>query len=814
MRMHIVKYFVLPTFLAIISVVAGAWLIPKIDLQYTGISQISRADARTIVETFVKNRGIDVSEFYLDQFFIHDNTGIDFLARNYGAEETISLAQTETLPLAYWQFRYYRNAPRDNQIEFYDLRISPSGKLIKYQHLLPDSAAGARLTSEQAKRLAEELAAKWPSVKFSEYELEKASSIEKAKRTDHTFVYHSISKNYNGGHLAFVVQICGDEIAQISSYFREPDSFISQSGLVGGANLLFNSISILAYVFLLFLSIIIFLQKYHAGLVGVRNGLRIGALIYIAFILQTILSWDIFGLGTQIGAIGLFHKRFVILGFTLATSTLTIFLHIFTAWTVGDHIIQDEKLPLLHGMDSLIHNRWLTKNLGREIPIGIASGATIFGLIQFLSWLLIHFIDAVPRLSVQDGSYFSYKILFLGVMASIVFNVIFEEVVSRKFLITYLYQKYKKPALAIFVAAAITAIMNIFFSSAHIFWPSYWSLLPYFIIALLQGFVFWRHGLIAAICSNIVLQILPVMIPLFSSAAVEYQLNALAFAGTIVLLLGLGIVAFKKGKFIIFARSEEPAHIRRIKEQTRMQKELEIAQKVQLGLLPKEKPQIEGFDIAGVSYPALEVGGDYFDFIGLENGNLGIAIGDVSGKGVPAAIYMTLTKGILQSHAEHDLSPKQVLSKVNSLMYRTIEKSWYVSMFYAVLDTRAKKMRFSRAGHNPAIVFHTDGSAPQMLQPAGIGLGLEYGDVFTHTLVEGELQLSQGNTLVFYTDGFTEAMNAEGEEFGEDRFMEILSSYNNGSAEGLLQHTLREVNKFVDNYPQHDDMTMVVIKVK
>ncbi len=356
--------------------------------------------------------------------------------------------------------------------------------------------------------------------------------------------------------------------------------------------------------------------------------------------------------------------------------------------------------------------------------------------------------------------------------------------------------------------------MNIFFSNSHIFWPSYWSLLPYFFIALLQGFIFWRYGLIAAVCSNIVMQIMPVMIPLFSSAAFEYQMTAYLFGVFILGMLVLGFTGLKKGKFIIFARNEEPAHIRRIKEQTRMQKELEIAKKVQLGLLPKEKPQRKGFDIAGVSYPALEVGGDYFDFIGLDNGNLGIAIGDVSGKGVPAAIYMTLTKGILQSHAEHDLSPKHVLSKVNSLMYRTIEKSWYVSMFYAVLEVETKKLRFSRAGHNPAIVFHTDGSEPQMLQPAGIGLGLEYGDIFTQTLVESEIQLTPGTTLVFYTDGFTEAMNADGEEFGEDRFLEILSTYKNGSAEGLLQHALTEINKFVDGFPQHDDMTMVVLKVQ
>ena len=224
-------------------------------------------------------------------------------------------------------------------------------------------------------------------------------------------------------------------------------------------------------------------------------------------------------------------------------------------------------------------------------------------------------------------------------------------------------------------------------------------------------------------------------------------------------------------------------------------------------------PRLKGFDIAGVCLPALEVGGDYFDFIDLKDGRLGIAIADVSGKGVPAAIYMTLTKGILQSHAEATLSPKTVLSKVNSLMYRTIEKSWYVSMFYAVLDPKSRQLIFSRAGHNPAIVLNRDKRNPQLLQPAGIGLGLEMGEIFSKTLVEGQLQLEPGNTLVFYTDGFTEAMNENGNEYGEERFLKFLNDNDDAKANDLVDKAIKEIQSFAGSAQQHDDMTMVVLKV-
>jgi sigma-B regulation protein RsbU (phosphoserine phosphatase) len=256
-----------------------------------------------------------------------------------------------------------------------------------------------------------------------------------------------------------------------------------------------------------------------------------------------------------------------------------------------------------------------------------------------------------------------------------------------------------------------------------------------------------------------------------------------------------------------------PKHIRRISERERMQKELEIARNVQVGLLPKKSPKIKGFDISGRCLPAKEVGGDYFDFVSLGPQKLGIAIGDVSGKGVPAAIYMTLTKGILQSHADETVSPRLVLNKVNKLLYRNIEKNSFVSMFYAVLDISERTLSFARAGHNPGIMINQKDGSNQELNTDGIALGLEEGTVFNQMLQEQSIDLASGDTLVFYTDGFTEAMNQIPEEFGEERFVELISSNRNLSAQGLIDILVKSVNDFSEDAPQHDDMTVVVIKI-
>lgn len=248
-------------------------------------------------------------------------------------------------------------------------------------------------------------------------------------------------------------------------------------------------------------------------------------------------------------------------------------------------------------------------------------------------------------------------------------------------------------------------------------------------------------------------------------------------------------------------------------EGERMSKELEIAHQVQMRLLPKESPKFPGFDIAGICIPAKEVGGDYYDYINFGDKKLGIAIGDVSGKGVPAAIYMTLTKGVLQSQAEGDMAPKDVLTKVNQLMYQSIERGSFVSMFYAVLDTVESKFVCSRAGHNPAIHFRSSNGDYTFVQPAGIALGLEKGKIFGDVIQDEEIKLVKGDLIVFYTDGFTEAMNTQRYDYGEKRLLNIVRENRNQNVRELIEAVCQDIKEFAQGHPQHDDMTMVAVKV-
>jgi serine phosphatase RsbU (regulator of sigma subunit) len=247
-------------------------------------------------------------------------------------------------------------------------------------------------------------------------------------------------------------------------------------------------------------------------------------------------------------------------------------------------------------------------------------------------------------------------------------------------------------------------------------------------------------------------------------------------------------------------------------EKERMSKELDIAHDIQVKLLPGSSPVIPGYSVDALCIPAKEIGGDYYDFINPGNGRYGFIIGDVAGKGMPAAIYMTLTKGIFQAVAETENSPREVLVKMNSLIYKAIERNYFVTMIYAVLDTTANTFTFARAGHEPLIYFDNAKNEIKSLRPDGIGIGLEKGTIFNKTIKEFTLSPGAGDIMLLHTDGVTDVKNKENLSFGSERIIKIVEEHKNLSSPDLIKKFYLELNHFRDDYPQYDDMTIISIK--
>jgi serine phosphatase RsbU (regulator of sigma subunit)/HAMP domain-containing protein len=248
-----------------------------------------------------------------------------------------------------------------------------------------------------------------------------------------------------------------------------------------------------------------------------------------------------------------------------------------------------------------------------------------------------------------------------------------------------------------------------------------------------------------------------------------------------------------------------------LREQERIKRELEIAREVQQQLLPGEMPILEGYAIDGICRSAFEVGGDYFDFFPLDQNKLGIVIADVSGKGTSASFYMAELKGIMMQLSSDIRSPKSLLIDLNQKLFGNIDRQAFISMIYGIIDTSEKTFTFARAGHNSLLKLSQIGDH-SFLTPGGIGLGLVSGNKFVENLEEIIIPLVKDDLLIFYTDGITEAMNAQKEEYGEERLLKICLKIKEKTATEIQADILDSVDAFLGSCQAHDDQTMIVVK--
>ena len=244
-------------------------------------------------------------------------------------------------------------------------------------------------------------------------------------------------------------------------------------------------------------------------------------------------------------------------------------------------------------------------------------------------------------------------------------------------------------------------------------------------------------------------------------------------------------------------------------ERERLVREMTLAQEMQKKLLPQVLPTHPHFEIDAMSTPAFEVGGDYYDFVELSGNRLGIIVGDVSGKGVPAAFYMSEVKGIFQSLSSQHVSPREFMIQANAVLTGSLDKHSFVSLIYAILDVGTGRLTLARAGHCPMLYVGVSGA--DYVRPNGMGLGLGGGALFADAIEEHALQLHPGDVCLFYTDGITEA-HRNGDEFGYERLLSIASETRGRPAADVKETVLRSVDTFIEHGAPHDDLTLVVLR--
>ncbi len=246
-------------------------------------------------------------------------------------------------------------------------------------------------------------------------------------------------------------------------------------------------------------------------------------------------------------------------------------------------------------------------------------------------------------------------------------------------------------------------------------------------------------------------------------------------------------------------------------QKRKFETELRIARDVQSILLPSNDPEIPGYRIVGTNSPARIISGDYFDYIPLGKGKTAVIIADVSGKGVAAGLLMAMCRSALRAELLREPDPLIALSRVNKQIFSDIREDMFISLALYVLNDQDGNIQLVCAGHDKAPLVRSNGEL-EWIKPPGLAIGLDDGDVFSRVTKIHDIQLNTGDCLLLYTDGVTEAMNPQLEEYGADRMAEILKSSAKNETKNILKELSKDLNSFVNGYQQMDDITMISIE--
>lgn len=244
-------------------------------------------------------------------------------------------------------------------------------------------------------------------------------------------------------------------------------------------------------------------------------------------------------------------------------------------------------------------------------------------------------------------------------------------------------------------------------------------------------------------------------------------------------------------------------------EKELLESELDMARSLQQSILPDEFPDIPGLHIAAMSQPARQVGGDFYDVIPLGTGRVGLVMADVSDKGMPAALFMALTRSLIRAEARRSHSPRTVLININRLLLEMSHSDMFVTVFYGLLDMTAGVLRFSRAGHDRPLLINFHNKECRVLGGQGMALGV----VENYDLEEVEVEVHPGELLLLYTDGITDANSPSGDLFGIARLKEVVSDLDDVHASQACDHIFERVTRFMDSSDQFDDMAMLVVSL-
>jgi len=701
-----------------------------------------------------------------------------------------------------WRVTVYPPGVRPNEW-LYQATVSRRGDVLGLRLRLPRDEAGGRIDPDRARERAAEFLAE-RGIDLGAYEAPEVKTQDRLARTDTTVRFAS-RERLLGARIPYGVEVefAGERLAGFQSWTEDPDD-AELDALIQPFTLLGN-LRFLTLFIVLPLVGVVFIRKYHEGVVGVDRSVRIVGLCLAVALGFVILVARPSTQGWNIGTLSREQMTFIWGVQMLAIYFLPQALVAALGWSVGESLCRERWGRKLAAFDALFRRDWSNRTVALSALRGLALGATLAAILLALPAVAPSLFGRLA-VSFHFGPWWQNAAFpGLAMLGFLLLFTLYVELFGRLFLVPWLVRR-----LGVWGGGTVAAVLT-----AAIFWgpvglvPIQATMLAGLVFSSFVVFTFLRWDFLTSSLASITAQGLVAALPYLLADSRSIQLS-----GWIV-LLGVALPSLLSLRWLgsdrefVYRYDEIPPHVRRIAERERQRVELETARNIQSSILPELPAQLHGVEIAHTYLPATEVGGDFYDVLALEDGRLAFAVGDVAGHGVSSGLVMSMAKSALAVQVTFDPRVEPVFGTLNRMVYQSARKRLLATLCYALLDPERRELQFASAGHLFPYRVSADGrveSLESIAYPLGVRATLDV----TSRLV----RLDPGDTIFLSSDGLVEARREGSEEhFGFERVERVLAESAGSGAAGMRDRMLGALAEFTDESPREDDLTLLVLRL-
>jgi len=793
---------VLPYLACVLGIAVLAVLIPRFnDAQPKGI-RLTRADAVPIADAQARQIGIPVDRSWTvlswaDSPLLNKELEPKPDLRRRAADDPVIGPR-----LGGYKRVYYRRGLEKNIPYGYVVVDQKTGAVIMARRQRRTEETGAHLTEAQLRPRADAFvhSRNFPGAPSPQFEDARPNVMR--SRTDWTFRYRVRTTFPVGNIVPYLnVSFAGDQFtgwALVEEYadgsqFRGDDT---GSGIAKGL------VRFATNYALLLILLVIFLRKYHAGEVGIGTGSILFGLTLLICLVADIILGPSAAEGSQLGSLDGQSTAAAQMAFKFLLYDIPLAVVVFFAWSVGESYTRERWGEWLASFDAILRRDPLNATVGRSIYDGvlfapaIAAAAFVTSAIPLLLHLAHPSTGIGTAVAVELGG--PLLLILFAALDAVIYPII------SLFFLSWT-NRYRVLWIGMIAAIAIGVVGGI--GNVPIDPPLQQTLFGFGAIAsivlMMRGFDLLSAS-VALFGGTLISMTAPLM-----SVAQGHILRQLILVTALPLaaLIVFGIAAMMTKREVIYTYEDLAPHVKRIVERERVKAEIDAANRIQAALLPVDAPELAGASFASHYRAATEIGGDYFDFLTMPNGDIGIAFGDVSGHGLTSGIVMAMAKSALLVQVGYDPSPCAVMNVLNDIVMKTAPKRIMMTFFFGLLDPVTQTLRFSSAGHLDPYVFRAGARRLESLSSWGFPLGVKRREPFTEHTVD----FDDGDRLILYSDGLIEAIDDDGDPYGFERFEKTILACGHMDAEDIKKSLLNSIRKFTRNRPPEDDQTLVVV---